>query len=271
MFESISNLFESLKNPSLKQVFFRSLPLNRKLLLWYANRLITKDSTVETIEQLKELDTLRKSGHALTFISNHLTYADSHIIEILLIRSGFKKMADHLVHIAGQKTYELSRRFLTRSLNTVRVYQPKANVEGMIKKKMNSRALKWAARLKRKGYSLLVFPEGTRTRIGKRFNLKGGNPRTTIYFRDSLVVAIALMGPEELLPVGRTLPHSGKIRLRIGKLTNHSELEKEFRGKNKHHSEKELQQTLLSHYMHEINDLLAPEYKYKEPDQVPGI
>ena len=128
-----------------------------------------------------------------------------------------REMAYHLVHIAGQKTYEFSRRFLTRSLNTIRVYQPKANVEGMIKKKMNSRALKWASRLKRKGYSLLVFPEGTRTRMEKRFNLKSGNPRTTIYFRNSLVVPLALMGPENLMPVGRTLPHPGNIRLRVGK------------------------------------------------------
>ena len=271
MVESIKNLFESIKQPDLKQVFFRSLPLNRKLLLWYANRLISKESTIETVEHLKELNALRKSGHALTFISNHLTYADSHIIETMLIRSGFKDMADHLVHIAGQKTYELSRRFLTRSLNTIRVYQPKANIDSMLKKKMNSRALKWAARLKRKGYSLLVFPEGTRTRMAKRFNMKGANPRSTMYFRNSLVVPLALMGPEELMPVGRTLPHPGRIRLRVGNPVNHTDLEHEFREKKQHHSEKELQQALMSHYMNQINELLDQDYKYKEPDQVPGI
>jgi glycerol-3-phosphate O-acyltransferase len=271
MFESIKNLYESLKKPPLKQVFFRSLPLNRKLLLWYANQLIREDSAVETVEQLNELNSLRQSGHALTFISNHLTYADSHIIETMMIRSGFKNMADHIVHIAGQKTYELSRYFLTRSLNTIRVYQPKANIDRMIKKKMNARALKWAARLKRKGYSLLLFPEGTRTRMEKRFNLKSGNPRSTIYFRNSLVVPLALMGPEELMPVGRTLPHSGTIRLRIGKIVKHSDLEQEFRDKNRNLSEKEFQQSLMSYYMKQLNDLLAPEYQYKEPDQVPGI
>jgi glycerol-3-phosphate O-acyltransferase len=271
MVESVKNLYESLRKPHLKQVFFRSLPLNRKLLLWYANKLIEADSNVETVERLKELDLLRRQGKSLTFISNHLTYADSHIIETMFIRSGFKGMADHLVHIAGQKTYEFSRRFLTRSLNTVRVYQPKANIDSMIKKKMNSRALKWAARLKRKGYSLLVFPEGTRTRMAKRFNMKSGNPRSTIYFRNSLVVPLALMGPEELMPVGRTLPHPGKIRLRIGNPINHSDLESEFREKNKNASEKELQQALMAHYMSQINELLDEHYRYKEPGQVPGI
>jgi 1-acyl-sn-glycerol-3-phosphate acyltransferase len=271
MVESVKNLYESLRKPRLKQVFFRSLPLNRKLLLWYANKLIEKDSTVETIERVRELDSLRRSGKSLTFISNHLTYADSHIIETMFIRSRFKEMADYLVHIAGQKTYELSRYFLTRSLNTIRVYQPKANIDSMMKKKMNSRALKWAARLKRKGYSLLVFPEGTRTRMAKRFNLKSGNPRSTIYFRSSLVVPLALMGPEQLMPVGGTLPRPGKIRLRIGNPINHSEFESEFREKHKDASEKELQQGLMANYMDQINELLDEDYRYKQPGQVPGI
>ncbi|HSE40157.1 MAG TPA: lysophospholipid acyltransferase family protein [Acidobacteriota bacterium] len=271
MFESLSNIFESLRKPHLKQVFFRSLPLNRKLLLWYADKLISKDSTIDSIEQLREIDSMRKSGQAFTFISNHLTYADSHIIETLFIRNGFKDLADHLVHVAGQKTFEFSRRFLTRSLNTIRVYQPKADIEGMLKKKMNSRALKWAERMKRKGYSLLVFPEGTRTRMVKRFNLKSGNPRTTIYFRKSLVVPLALMGAENLMPVGRSLPRPGSIRLKIGNPINHIQLEEEFRKKKEYQSEKEFQQALLRDYMNQINDLLAPEYRYKEPDQVPGI
>ena len=135
---------------------------------------------------------------------------------------------------------------------------------------MNSRALKWAARQKRKGYSLLVFPEGTRTRMAKRFNLKGANPRTTIYFRNSLVVPLGLMGSEEIMPVGRVLPRPATINLRVGKPINHAELERELRQKNPQQSEKELQQTLMLHYMNQINNLLKPEYTYKEPAQVPG-
>ncbi|MCI0603734.1 hypothetical protein L0156_12065 [bacterium] len=76
-------------------------------------------------------------------------------IETLLIRFGFQDLANHLIHVAGQKTFDLSRRFFTRSLNTILVYQPKARVEKSIKKKMNTRALKWAAHLKHRGSTWL--------------------------------------------------------------------------------------------------------------------
>ncbi len=260
----IQSIYESLSKPPLKQVYFPSLPLNRNLLLWYANRIVKKDSTIDSIAQLKEIDKLRRSGQPLTFISNHLTYADSHVIEMMFVRFGFEELANHIIHIAGQKTFEIWRYSLTRSLNTIRVYQPKASIDRMLKKKMNSRALRWAGRQKRKGYSLLVFPEGTRTRMEKRFNLKGGNPRTTIYFRHSLVVPLALMGSEEMMPVGRILPRAATITLRIGSPINHPDLEQGLRQKNPEQSEKELQQTVLLYYMNQINSLLKPEYAFKE-------
>ena len=270
MAKIIQNIYESLSKPPLKQVYFQSLPLNRNLLLWYANRIVKKDSAIDSIARLKEIDELRRSGQPLTFISNHLTYADSHVIEMMFIRFGFEELANHIIHIAGQKTFEIWRYSLTRSLNTIRVYQPKAGIDRMLKKKMNSRALRWAARQKRKGYSLLVFPEGTRTRMEKRFNLKGGNPRTTIYFRHSLVVPLALMGSEEMMPVGKVLPRAATITLSIGKPINHPDLEQELRQKNPEQSEKELQQTALLYYMNQINNLLKPEYAYRETAQVPG-
>src|SRR5262245_2512435 len=270
MINFIQNIYESLRKPRLKEVYFRSIPLNRNLLLWYANRIVKKDSTLDSISQLKDIDELRRSGQPLTFISNHLTYADSHVIEMMMIRFGFQDMANHMIHIAGQKTFEIWRYSLTRSLNTIRVYQPKANIDRMLKKKMNSRALRWAARQKRKGYSLLVFPEGTRSRMEKRFNLKGGNPRTTIYFRNSLVVPMALMGSEEMMPVGRILPGKATVNLRIGRPIDHALLEQELRQKNPEQSEKELQQTALQYYMKQINNLLMPEYTFQETAQVPG-
>jgi 1-acyl-sn-glycerol-3-phosphate acyltransferase len=270
MAKIIQNIYESLSKPPLKQVYFQSLPLNRNLLLWYANRIVKQDSTIDSISKLKEIDELRRSGQPLTFISNHLTYADSHVIEIMFIRFGFEGLANHMIHIAGQKTFEIWRYSLTRSLNTIRVYQPKASIDRMLKKKMNSRALRWAARQKRKGYSLLVFPEGTRTRMEKRFNLKSGNPRTTIYFRNSFVVPLALMGSEEMMPVGKILPRAATVNLRIGKPINHPDLEQELRQKNPEQSEKDLQQTALLYYMNQINNLLNPEYAYQETAQVPG-
>lgn len=264
MISAARNLFQSLLKPHIKKVFFPSLEFNRKLLLWYADKVVLENSIVEPKETLKQVDELRKKGTPLTFICNHLTYADSHVIEALLIRKGFRDLADHMVHIAGQKTFEFSRRVLTRSLNTIRVYQPKANIDSILKKKMNARALKWAAHLKRRGYSLLVFPEGTRTRLEKRFNLKSANPKTTIYFRNSKVIPLALMGSEKVMPVGSILQHRAAVELRVGNPIDHAELEKQFRANHPDQTERELRQNLMLHYMNQIDGLLDPNYKSVE-------
>ena len=262
MFQPLANLIESFRPPSPKKVFFPSLSWNRKILLWYANKVVKQDSRIESLERLKELNELRKKGQALTFFSNHLTYADSHVIEVLFIRNGLTDLASHLVHIAGQKTLEFSRRALTRSLNTIRVYQPKAKIDKGFASKMNHRALKWAARQKRRGYSLLVFPEGTRTRRKKRFNLYGANPKATIYNRSSLVVPLAIMGPEEVLPLGSVLPQPATIRMRVGEPIDHAALESKIRAEAPEISDRELREKSMLHYMGKINDLLDPEYQY---------
>jgi 1-acyl-sn-glycerol-3-phosphate acyltransferase len=264
MLQAIANLFESIRPPSRKEVFFSSLPLNRRILLWYASRVVTQNSVIEPLERFRSLNDLRKSGQALTLFCNHLTYADSHVIEVLFIRFGLQDLADHLIHIAGQKTYEFPRRILTRSLNTIRVYQPKAKIDKSLSSKMNRRALKWAARQKRRGYSLLVFPEGTRTRRQKRFNLHAANPKTTIYCRASHVVPLALMGVENVLPLGSFLPRAATVRLRVGEPVDHSQLEADLRKAHPGIGERELREKLMNHYMILINDLLDPDYQYAD-------
>jgi 1-acyl-sn-glycerol-3-phosphate acyltransferase len=278
MLAVFANLIESFRPPSVKEVFFPSLPVNRKILLWYAGRVVKQDSTIEGIENLERTNELRKKGQPLTFLCNHLTYADSHIIETLFIRFGVEDLASHLIHIAGQKTLHFPRRILTRSLNTIRVYQPKAKIDKAVKSKMNHRALKWAARQKRRGYSLLVFPEGTRTRSEKRFNLHAANPKTTIYCRSSLVVPLALMGGEEILPLGSFLPRPATVRLRVGEPVDHSAEEAAIRKEHHDITERELREKLMHHYMILINHLLSPAYQFEEmprpqdrPNQVPGM
>lgn len=227
----------------------------------YADKVVKKESRVETTERLREINALRKSGRAVTFICNHLSYADSHVIETLFIRGGFPDLAHHVLHIAGQKTYHIFRRFMTRSLNTVRVYQPGARLDQQFKRKMNSRALKWAAHLKRRGYCVLVFPEGTRTRRGVRFNLHRANPRTTIYFRHSWVVPMALMGSEKIMPVGRILQRPATVSLRIGTPVDYDAMESEFRTTNPDLSEKDVRSRLMLDFMNRINCLLDATYR----------
>jgi glycerol-3-phosphate O-acyltransferase len=262
----IRDFFESIRPPNQKQVFFRSLKSNRQIILWYASKLVDSEGSIVTPERMAQINALRKSRKSLTFISNHLTYADSHIIETLLIRFGFRDLASHLIHIAGQKTFELPRRWFTRSLNTIRVYQPKARIEKSFKKKMNSRALKWAAHLKRKGYSLLIFPEGTRTRRHKRFNPAAANPKTTIYFRNSFVVPIGLMGAENIMPVGKILQSSATVLLRVGEPVDHEKLQAQIHVENPSFSEMELRKKMMDFYMGQIELQLDPVYRSKTPE-----
>lgn len=265
MIAPIKDLYESFRNPHPKEVFFPALRTNRRILLRYANRMVKPDSTIGNFENLKAADALRKDKKALTFVSNHLTYADSHVIEALMIRFGMRRLAVHLIHIAGQKTFKIYRRPFTRSLNTIRVYQAKANIDGLFKKKMNSRALKWAAHLQRRGYSLLVFPEGTRTRMQRRFNLPHANPKTTLYFRNSYVVPLGLMGTEEILPLGRITPRPARVELRVGEPLDHARVDEELRKVRPDLTERELRQAAMQYYMKQINDLLRQEYQYQEP------
>lgn len=257
----IHDLIESIRTPSKKEVFFRSLRSNRRILFWYATKLVRPDSRIEPLERLSEINLLRKEGQALTFICNHLTYADSHIIETLLIRFGYGDLAGHIIHIAGQKTFDFTRRLFTRSLHTIRVYQPKARIEKQLKRKMNSRALKWAAHLKRRGYCVLVFPEGTRTRRHKRFNPGAANPKSTIYFRHSRVVPLALMGAEKIMPVGKILQRPATVTLRIGEPIDHDRQEQKVRFDHPGIGDQEVRQLLMSVYMQRIQELLAPDYQ----------
>jgi len=257
----LRDLFESIRKPARKEIFFRSLRTNRRILFWYARKLVLPESRVEPLERLDTLNQLRKGGRPVTLICNHLTYADSHIIETLLMRSGYQDFASHIIHIAGQKTFDFTRRIFTRSLNTIRVYQPKARIDKQVKRKMNARALKWAAHLKRRGYIVLVFPEGTRTRRHKRFNPDAANPKSTIYFRHSSVVPLGLMGAEKIMPVGQILQSAAAVTLKIGEPIDHDSLEQSLRRQNPVITDQDLRRKLMAHYMQKIQELLEPDYQ----------
>ena len=261
MFQAVRNTLESLRTPPTKKVFFPSLSFNRKVLFWYTGRVVNEDSVLENIERLKQIEELRLNGKPVTFLCNHLTYADSHIIETLLIRNGFRGLADRIIHVAGQKTFEIYRRFMTRSLSTIRVYQPKASIDAALRKRMNPRALKWASHLKRRGYCLLVFPEGTRTRRFLRFNQLSASPRVIAYFRHSYVVPLALMGAEKIMPVGRLLPTRAAVRLRIGRPSDFTVTEKAYKENHSHQSESDQRRGLVLLFMKQINELLDPQYR----------
>jgi len=74
-------------------------------------------------------------------------------------------------------------------------------------------ALEAAARMMRdKGYSFLIFPEGTRSRTGKLQPLRRGG-----FFlarsAEAPIVPVSVRGTLEILPKGKLLPKKGTIRV----------------------------------------------------------
>jgi len=75
------------------------------------------------------------------------------------------------------------------------------------------RSLDWAARLmKEKGYSFLIFPEGTRSRDGRLQDFRRGGFFLALETA-AAVVPVSIIGTYELMPRGQFHVRPGKIRV----------------------------------------------------------
>jgi long-chain acyl-CoA synthetase len=78
-----------------------------------------------------------------------------------------------------------------------------------------ARSLGHCGDLADEGFSILIFPEGTRSPTGRPLPLKGGIGLLARELRLP-IVPIHLAGPHEILPKGRALPRPGPLCIRIG-------------------------------------------------------
>ena len=232
-------------NTEITGSVFPARPINRLIGGLFVGMFIHPKSIIEGIENLAEAQAAYRDGTPLLLICNHLSYADSHIIEQLLCRHGYRDFAWELYYIAGQKTYQtIWRRFFTAGVNTIKVIQATAN-ESMSKKRRQ--AIESFRSFKRTitKHPVLLYPEGTRSRTGR---LGSGVPALVRYIRRNLVLPMAIQGSETMLGVGHRFPKPGRVVLRFGKpfIANHTFLE------NK--SEE------INLYLDKIADLLDPAY-----------
>ncbi|TCT17196.1 1-acyl-sn-glycerol-3-phosphate acyltransferase [Natranaerovirga pectinivora] len=203
------------------------------------NKLLKKYATIniEGSENLKEIKT------PTIFICNHLSNSDG-----LVLDKALKEIDPTFV--AGVK---LSNNAVTSiGINAIKTTNIKPNTA-------DNEGLKKIINLVKQGESLLIFPEGTRSRVGSLIEAKRG---TLLIARmtGAPIVPIGLYGTEKLLPIkkegdmsGETFNHAD-VYINIGK-------QFEFPKRSKEQDKKEYDDFTTNYIMKKIAELLPENYR----------
>jgi 1-acyl-sn-glycerol-3-phosphate acyltransferase len=192
-------------------------PLARRIHHVLADRFLEADSQVLGFQHI---DSVMSTPVAI--FSNHLSYADANVIDVLLERSGAASLARRLTAVAGPKVFSSrERRFSSLCFGTIKVPQSAevSSEEAVLNPRDVARAARQsidAARERlRHGDALVLFGEGTRSRTGAMHALLAGVARY-LDGADAWVLPVGLTGSEALFPLGDATIHPSRATLRIG-------------------------------------------------------
>lgn len=192
-------------------------PLARRIHEVLAERFLDRASPLTDAHHLQPL-----TQAPVAIFSNHLSYADANVIQILLQRGGADALAHRLTAIAGPKIFSSQeRRFSSMCFGTVKVPQSTdvSTGEAVLNARDVARAARHAIEVARArldaGDALLLFAEGTRSRTG------GMQPMLAAVARyleapDIWVVPAGLTGPEVLFPIDDVRVRRARAEMRIG-------------------------------------------------------
>lgn len=192
-------------------------PLAKRVHRVLADKLLESGSTLVGIDHVHALD-----RRPVVIVSNHLSYADANLIEILLQRSGAAALADRLVAIAGPKVYSSrKRRFSSLCFGTIKT--PQSSAVSTDEATMSPREVARAARQSidvaherlRLGDALLVFAEGTRSRTRALQVLLTGAARY-LEGPDAWVLPVGIVGTDAMFPIGEEVLHRVRIEIQVG-------------------------------------------------------
>jgi len=192
-------------------------PLARRIHHVLAARFLDAESQVVGSEHLDPVTSTR-----VAIFSNHLSYADANVIDVLLERSGAASLARRLTAVAGPKVFSSrERRFSSLCFGTIKV--PQSAEVSSEEAVLNPRDVARAARLSidaarerlRHGDALLLFGEGKRSRTGAMHAMLAGVARY-LDDADAWVLPVGLTGSEALFPLGDATIHPSRATLRIG-------------------------------------------------------
>ncbi|AKL95735.1 phospholipid/glycerol acyltransferase [Clostridium aceticum] len=214
-----------------------------KLVTYISKKVVDKylkkyaDITIEGSENLKGIKT------PTIFICNHLSNSDG-----LVLDKALKEI--NPTFIAGVK---LSNNALTSiGVNVIKTTNIKPNTA-------DKEGLKKIINLVKQGESLLIFPEGTRSRTGSLIEAKKG-----IFLIAKMtgapIVPIGLYGTEKLLPINKEGDMSAEtfnyadVHINIGK-------QFEFPQRAKEEDKKEYEDFATKYIMKKIAELLPENYR----------
>jgi 1-acyl-sn-glycerol-3-phosphate acyltransferase len=205
-------------------------PLARRIHRTVADHIL-QDSLLLGIEHVQSL------GNAPAVIfSNHLSYSDANLLEVLAYRAGGVGLADRLTVIAGPKVYSsLKRRFSSLCFATIKTPQSSSlSTEDAV---MNPREVARVARRcieiaherLRQGDALLVFAEGTRSRTT---GLQQTLTAVTRYLEgpDVHLLPAGIVGSEAMFPIGEDALYAVHVVARVGRPILASALRERCRG-----------------------------------------
>lgn len=189
------------------------------------------------IENLKEIKT------PTIFICNHLSNSDGLVLDKVL------KEIDP-TFVAGVK---LSNNAVTSiGVNVIKTTNIKPNTP-------DKEGIEKIIKLVKKGESILIFPEGTRSRVGSLIEAKKGI-LLIARMTGAPIVPIGLYGTEKLLPINKTGDMSEEtfnyadVHINIGK-------QFEFPIRAKEQDKKEYEDFATTYLMKKIAELLPENYR----------
>ncbi len=228
---AVSRLLERLSDGDGAWQYYPPDPLARRMHHVLAAKLLHPDCALSGLANLEAV-----RGQPVVMFSNHLSYADANLVEILVKRSPAFELADRLTAIAGPKVYTNRRRhFSSLCFGTVRT--PQSHILSTGEATMNARDVARAARQSIaaardrlvQGDALLVFGEGTRSRQGTMQRMLAAGARY-LEASDAWVLPVGITGTEELFPIGEPGLHPVRANVTVGRPIRGTDLLKANQG-----------------------------------------